>query len=231
MSNEDRYVPAAGRAAFTRLYDPVMALTMREGTFRPRLLAAVSGALPHGGRVLDVGCGTGTFALALAAARFDAEVVGVDGDPEALEIARGKREGDRVTWREGLAGAIPAEDASADAVVLSLVLHHLTREAKGEALAEARRVLTPGGVLHVADWGRPHDPLMRAAFFGLQLVDGFATTRDHASGALPGLIAAAGFTPSPAYTRLRTVWGSLYLSSSTSENDTRPPSTVASPIV
>lgn len=211
----DRYVPAAGRAAFTRLYDPVVALTMREQTFRPRLLAAVSDALPRGGRVLDVGCGTGTFALALAGARPDAEVVGVDGDPEALAIARAKPGAARVAWHEGLADAVPAQDAGADAVVLSLVLHHLTRAAKADALAEARRVLEPGGLLHVADWGRPHDPPMRAAFLVLQLVDGFATTRDHVSGALPGLIAAAGFTTPPPHTRLRTVWGSLDVTAST----------------
>jgi ubiquinone/menaquinone biosynthesis C-methylase UbiE len=214
VSNPDRYVPAAGRAAFTRLYDPVMALTMREGTFRPRLLRAVADALPRGGRVLDVGCGTGTFALALAGARPDARVIGVDGDPEALAIARAKPGAAAIDWREGLAGALPAPDASADAVVLSLVLHHLTRAAKAGALAEARRVLKPGGMLHVADWGLPHDPLMRAAFLVLQLVDGFATTRDHAAGALPGLIAAAGFTTPPPHARLRTVWGSLHLTRS-----------------
>jgi SAM-dependent methyltransferase len=214
MSSSDRYVPAAGRAALTRLYDPVMALTMRERTFRPRLLAAVGAELPEGGRVLDVGCGTGTFALALAAARPDARVVGVDGDPEALTIARRKAGAGGVEWRAGLADDLPEADAGADAVVLSLLLHHLTRAAKTRALREARRVLKPGGRLHVADWGRPHDPLMRAAFFGLQLLDGFATTRDHAAGALPGIVAGAGFaTPAP-HARLRTVWGSLYLTSS-----------------
>jgi ubiquinone/menaquinone biosynthesis C-methylase UbiE len=214
QEQEQRYVPAAGFAALTRFYDPILKLTSREDAFRSRLLEAVTRALPDGGAVLDVGCGTGTFAIRLAAARPDARVVGLDGDPAALGIARAKRGAARIDWREGLAGALPLEDSSADAITMSLVLHHLTRDAKAAALAEAHRVLRPGGLLHVADWGKPHDPLMRAAFFGLQLVDGFATTRDHASGALPGIVAAAGFTSAPPLARLRTVFGSLYLTTS-----------------
>jgi ubiquinone/menaquinone biosynthesis C-methylase UbiE len=214
MSTSDRYIPAAGRGALTRLYDPIVALTMREGTFRSRLQEAVSAAVPEGGRVLDVGCGTGSFAVRLAAARPDATVVGVDGDPEALTIAAGKPGAARVDFREGLADALPVKDASADAITMSLVLHHLTRATKRAALVEARRALKPGGRLFVADFGPAQDPLMRAAFFVVQVLDGFETTRDHAAGALPGLLAEAGFTTPPPFARLRTAAGRLYLTSS-----------------
>jgi hypothetical protein len=44
VSASERYVPAAGRRAFTRLYDPVVALTMREATFRGRLCALLADA-------------------------------------------------------------------------------------------------------------------------------------------------------------------------------------------
>jgi SAM-dependent methyltransferase len=206
-----RYVPAAGRRALTALYDPAMALTMREGTWRPVFADQILHGLKPDGVVVDVGAGTGTLAARLADLRPEADVIAIDGDPEVL--ARAARKG--VRCREGLADALPLADHSADRVVFSLLLHHLEPDGKRAALAEARRVLRAGGRVHVADWGPPHDPLMRATFFGLQLLDGFANTRDHAAGRLPDLIAAAGFAGVAVGERYRTVWGSLELLTAT----------------
>lgn len=211
MTTESRYVPAAGHAALTRIYDPFMALTMREDAWRPALRDRVLAELPDGGTVVEVGAGTGTFAIALAAARPAARVVAIDGDPDALAIARAKAGAERVGWQEGMADQLPLDDASADAVVMSLLLHHLGPEAKHAALVEAQRVLRPGGELHVADWGKPRDPLVRAGFLLLQALDGFPNTRDHAAGRLPGFITTAGFTDVATWRRLRTPWGSLEL--------------------
>jgi ubiquinone/menaquinone biosynthesis C-methylase UbiE len=207
---ESRYVPAAGRAALTRLYDPVMALTMRERAWRPALRDRVLAGVPDGGTVVDVGGGTGTFAIDLAATRPDIEVVVVDGAPQALELAQAKPGADRVRWQHGLAAELPLPDASADAVVMSLLLHHLVPDAKRGALADAHRVLRPTGRLHVADWGRPRDPLTRAGFLALQLIDGFPNTRDHAAGRLPAFLTEAAFDPTT-WNRLRTPWGALDL--------------------
>ena len=63
------------------------------------------------------------------------------------------------------ARALPFRDGSFDRTVSSLLLHHLTRPAKRAALGEIARVLSKrDGELHVLDWGRAGDPLMRVAF-------------------------------------------------------------------
>jgi ubiquinone/menaquinone biosynthesis C-methylase UbiE len=167
--------------------------------------------LPTDGTVIDVGAGTGTFAIALAARAPSARVVAVDGDPEALAIARAKRGAAAVRWEEGLADSLPLADGSCDRVAMSLLLHHLDPDGKRRALAEAHRVLRPEGRIHIADWGRPQDPLMRAGLMTLSLVDGFDGIRDHAAGRLPGFVEAAGFGPVRRHDRLRTAWGSLEL--------------------
>ena len=209
MSAEPRYVPAAGRTVFSRIYDPALALTMRERRFRGLLRQQLTRRLPQAGTVIDVGCGTGTFAIDVAGARRDAEVIGVDGDIEMLAAAQQKPRAERVSWRAGLAGELPIAGGSVDAVVMSLLLHHLDPAGKTAALADASRVLRPGGRLYVADWGRPHDPLMRGAFLTLQLLDGFPNTRDHVAGRLPDFITTAGFDELETRARLRTAWGSL----------------------
>lgn len=208
---EPRYIPAARWSIFNRVYDPVLALFVRERRFRATMRERVSSDLPAQGVAVDVGCGTGTFAIGLATERPDAQVTGIDGDPEILAIARGKRGASEVEWREGMAQKLPVADASADVVTISLVLHHLLPGEKRDALAEMRRVLRDGGRLHVADWGPPQDPLISAAFFVSQAIDGFDRTRDHRAGRLPELFAEAGFTGIERYERLRTAAGALDL--------------------
>lgn len=92
-----------------------------------------------------------------------------------------------------------------------LVLHHLDRASKRRALDAMRVMLKPGGQLHIADWGRAHDPLMQFAFLGVQLLDGFATTADHVRGHLPELIRGAGFEQVEETTRLMTPLGTISL--------------------
>ena len=214
-------MPAAGRRWLTGLYDPIMTVTMRERAFRPAVIAAVL-ADPRPRLVLDLGCGTGTLASQLAAADSSVQVLGIDGDEEVLALARQKaaRFGDRVSFRKSLAANLPVADAAVDVVVASLVIHHLPTAAKLDALRAARRALGSTGRLVIADWGQPHDPLTRAGFFALRLIDGFQSTRDHAAGRLPSLVSHAGFTDVRIKQSWRTTWGSLDLITATPTSET-----------
>ena len=198
------FVPAAGHEAFTGVYDLVTALTAREARWRPAV-ASLAGA----GVVVEIGAGTGTQSLLLAGE--GGEVVAVDPDRSALEIARAKDGADRVRWLEGMADALPLESGSADAVVMALMLHHLDGAGKQAALREAARVLRPGGRLVVADWGVPAGAVPRAGMRLLAKIDGEAGIRDHVAGRLPALIEAAGFEAPERHARLGTVWGTLEL--------------------
>lgn len=206
-----KFIPALRFDALTRFYDPVVALTTREREFKSRLVEQV--ALHPGQRVLDVGCGTATLTLMLKRSCPDADVVGVDGDPKTLAIAQRKATaaGLDIQLREGLSWSLGVPDASFDHVTSSLLFHHLDADGKMRSLESIHRALKPGGQLHLADWGRAHDPFMRAAFLSVQLLDGFATTRDNVRGLLPDYMARAGFDRVEETTRLRTPLGSISL--------------------
>jgi ubiquinone/menaquinone biosynthesis C-methylase UbiE len=204
---DSRYVPAAGRAGLTRFYDAGVRVTMRERLWRPMVVEQVVSNGPD--VVLDLGCGTGALAIPIAQRLGTARVVGVDGDAEVLDIARSKPGGELVEWTEGFADDVPLADATVDSVVTSLVLHHLPLTTKLAALTEARRVLRPDGQLVLADWARPQDPVMSAAFLGLQLLDGFDTTSDNRHGLIPRLIVDAGFSEPERMRRIRTVLGTF----------------------
>ena len=211
MSGGARYVPAAGRAWLTRLYDPVVALTMRESRWREQLARYAVEAFEGGETIVDVGAGTGRQSVELADAYEYARVIAVDGDPQMLAIGRRSLPGEPIDWRLGMAGDLPLETGSADAVVMTLLLHHLDAGAKRAALREAARVLRPDGRLCIADWGPPRRRAATAGYRLLRAVDGAAGLHDNAAGRLPEFVAAAGFAEPRLRTRLGTVWGTLEL--------------------
>lgn len=113
--------------------------------------------------VLDVACGTGDLTEAFARAGA-AKVTGLDYTPEMLDVARqrlavkratsaGKRWGDRVTYIQGDAQALPFPDASVDVVSIAFGIRNVGVPAR--AIAEFRRVLRPGGRLVILEFGAP----------------------------------------------------------------------------
>jgi SAM-dependent methyltransferase len=110
---------------------------------------------PPGGKILDVGCGTGEIALRLARTFPDAEVVGVDLVESHLDRARSAALslGGRARFQAGNAFALDFEDASFDLTVCRHLLQAVPHPEK--IVAEMTRVTRPGGRLHllVEDYG------------------------------------------------------------------------------
>ena len=128
----------------------------RERAFRERLVEIAR--LAPGERVLDVGCGTGT--LAIAAKRRvgpTGAVHGIDPSPEMIDRATRKaaQQGADVGFRTGVAEALPFPDAHFDAVFSTLMLHHLPRPVREQCAREMRRVLKPGGRVLAVDFAAP----------------------------------------------------------------------------
>jgi ubiquinone/menaquinone biosynthesis C-methylase UbiE len=208
---EGSYLPALRFRVLTRVYDPLVRWTTREEAFKRRLIEQ---ARPRPGqRILDLGCGTGTLTLMVGQLEPNAEVVGLDADPQMLRQAEAKAQSAGLSPRfdEGRSDALPYADESFDRVLATLLFHHLTDDVKETTIAEVARVLRPGGELHVADWGPPQDPLMRAASWQVQLLDGREPTKAVIAGALPAMFEAGGLAEAALTARLRTVFGTLAL--------------------
>jgi ubiquinone/menaquinone biosynthesis C-methylase UbiE len=168
------YLPAAGQDWLLPLYDPLVRL-LGADTARRALLDQA--AVRSGHRVLDIGCGTGTLALLIKRLHPDVNVVGLDPDPKALARAKRKAERSAVSIRfdQGFSNELPYPEASFDRVFSTFMFHHLMVDQKEKTLYEVRRVLTPGGSLHLLDFTATeaggHGPLMRYFYSSHRLKD------------------------------------------------------------
>lgn len=125
-----------------------------ERRFRERLVRLAR--LAPGESVLDVGCGTGALAIAAGKQVGRAgEVCGVDPSPEMVARARRKaaKAGVAVRFETAAAQALPFPDATFDAVLSCLVLHHVSEVGRPQAIGEISRVLKPGGSFLAIDFG------------------------------------------------------------------------------
>ena len=127
---------------------------LRDELFGDRFhLAALVGLVDASWTVGDLGCGGGQVSAALAP--FVARVIAVDASAAMLQAAKRRLHGaDNVELRRGELETLPIDDARLDAATMMLVLHHVPEPER--ALAEAARVLKPGGRALVVDM-QPHD--------------------------------------------------------------------------
>lgn len=167
----------------TRSVDSMTRWVASEALLRAFLMERLGAAA--GERILELGCGTGSLAIAIAGGHPPCCVVAVDADRGAVDIAMA-REPDGVRWWPSFAHDLPFADGAFDAVVCALLFHKLSNEEKRESLNETFRVLRPGGRLLLAHWRRSRTPSRGGSAPG-------AEGARAADSAVPELIARAGF--------------------------------------
>ena len=208
---ESKYVPALRFRWLTPFYDVLVSTTTRERSFKQALIKQAR--FEPGQRVLDLACGTGTLTIWIKQHQPQADIYGVDGDPAILTLAARKAQKANVTVRfdHAFSYSLPYPADLFDRVVSSLFFHHLTWEDKERTAQELFRVLKPGAELHIADWGRPTNVLMRGLFLFIQLLDGFRNTQDNVLGKLVAVFERAGFVAVSQQQTFGTLFGTMAL--------------------
>jgi len=206
MDKSARYIPALRFSWLTPVYDPLFRWVFREKTFRRNLITLAS--IQPGMRLLDLGCGTATLTILVKQLHPTVDVVGIDGDPDVLAIARAKvqRTGEDIALDHGMADQLPYADRSFDRVLSSLVFHHLNKHSKQRAFQEIFRVLRPGGKLIFVDIGPPHTPWTRLIS---RFIARLEETSDNIQGTLPGMLLSVGFCPINERGRWAMIFGTL----------------------
>ena len=216
---QKEFTPALGFQFLTPVYDLSVGLFTRENYWRDELLKSVNPK--PGDSILDVGCGTGSLIIRLGTYEPEATLIGLDPDPQVLEIARRKidRSGINVTLMNGFLNDELAERIGpVTKVVSSLVFHQTPVEEKANILVAMRSVLSKGGSLYIADYGLQRTRLMRILFRAtVQNFDGVADTQPNADGCLPELIKSAGFHNVKETHVIATLTGSISLYQATAE--------------
>jgi len=117
-------------------------------------------------RLLDIGCGTGRLLAQAARREPSAVLVGIDTDRDSIEIARDRARTAPAPLELHLASAerMPFTNDYFDVAVAVFVVGTMPGVTRGRVLAEARRVLRPGGRLIVVDWARSGCIAARVAY-------------------------------------------------------------------
>ena len=145
-------------------------------------------------RVLDLGCGAGHTSLACAP--HVAAVVGIDVTPQmvaaASTLARERGEAN-VEFRVGDVHTLPFDDESFDVITSRVSAHHYADAPK--AVAEAFRVLKPGGVFLVSDSVSPEEPALDTFLNCVELLRDASHVRDYSWSEWQWMFESAGFGP------------------------------------
>jgi len=188
-TTNEEYIPALSYRFLTPFYDFIQRYIVRDVRYKTLLIEQAK--IQAGHHVLDLGCGTGTLAIMVKRMQPNADVVGLDADPDMLKVAKYKssQQSALVQFDVGFTNKLPYPDASFDRALSSIMIHHLKTPDKETTAREVFRVLKPGGQLHIIDFGKP------VTWYGKILrpfLHGFEEANDNIDGKLPEIFGAPG---------------------------------------
>ncbi len=155
------------------------------------------------GRVLDIGCGTGSLLHEIRQRHTVAELFGIDISAPMLDLARDKL-GSAITLINADCRQLPFPDNYFDVVVSSSVLHYL--EQQQEEILEISRVVRPGGVIVITDWCKNY--LSMRALDRWLVLSGKVNGKMLYEQELKGLLALAGLEQlHSVQRRISSLWG------------------------
>ena len=190
MTNtNEEYIPALSYRFLTPFYDFIQKYIVRDVRYKTLLIQQAK--IAAGQQVLDLGCGTGTLAIMAKQAQPNAEVFGLDADPDMLKVAKYKsgQLNAPVKFDVGFTNKLPYPDASFDRILSSIMIHHLKTPDKIITAQEVFRVLKPGGQLHIIDFGKPYT--LYGKILG-PFLHKFEEANDNIDGKLPEIFGAPG---------------------------------------
>lgn len=206
-----KHTPPLGHQALTPLYDLAIAALTRESVWRTRFIREIAPKAQE--RILDIGSGTGSLAVALWGQIPGIKYVGVDPDIDAVRRARNKtaKAGADVRFVTGFfSGEEKYFDQPPDKIISSLVLHQVPIAEKQRIINVIYQSLRTGGPVHIADYGFQRSAIMRVLFrITVQALDGVADTQPNADGILPEILNEAGFEGVTESTRIPTPTGTI----------------------
>lgn len=191
-----KFKPAFAFSFLNPLYDIGCGILGMGKPFSEILLGILEkNGLRDNQKVLDVGCGSGTFLATLKKKLPGVMVTGLDPDSSMLRIAGKKlaKIGATAELIPGFVQDLPFPEATLDFVVSSLVFHHLSPDVKKRGAIEVGRVLKPGGLFLLADIGKQESKVMRCLFTAFSTLDGQSDMRDNLQGLVSRVLTETGF--------------------------------------
>lgn len=194
MGSKENYTPALRFHFLTKWFDLFLSSTFPEKEIKQNLIHMCNFDKKNKFEALDFGCGTLTLSMMVKEQYPNVEITGIDIDKKVLEVAKSKliKKPFVIDLEHFKGGMLPFPDDKFNIVYSTLVFHHIPDNEKEFYFHEIQRVIKPGGLFVMADFGKPSGILQKIAFALFRRLDGKKNNQANVDGLLPDMIRKSG---------------------------------------